>query len=109
MAVYLSRFRYTRESWDALMRDPEDRSLPLGMAIESVGGRLIGLWYAFGDYDGYFLYEAPDNVSAAALAVAISSTEADWGSLETTVLLSLDEAIDAFRRAQFVRYRSPEE
>jgi uncharacterized protein with GYD domain len=40
--------------------------------IESVGGKLHGFWYAFGEYDGYSLWEAPDNVAMAAVALAIS-------------------------------------
>ena len=41
--------------------------------IESVGGKLHGFWYAFGDHDGYNLWEAPDNVSMAAVALAIGA------------------------------------
>ena len=36
--------------------------------IESVGGTLHGFWYAFGEHDGLTLWEAPDNVSMAAVA-----------------------------------------
>ena len=43
-----------------------------GTYIESVGGKLHGFWYAFGEYDGYTLWEAPDAVSMAAVAIAIS-------------------------------------
>jgi hypothetical protein len=32
-----------------------------------------GFWYAFGDHDADTLWEAPDNVSMAAVAVAISA------------------------------------
>ena len=43
------------------------------MYIEAVGGKLHGFWYAFGEYDAYNLWEAPDNVSMAAVAMAISA------------------------------------
>ena len=65
--------------------------------IESVGGKLHGFWYAFGTHDGYNLWEAPDNVSMAAVAMAISGGGA-LSSFETTVLLTVDEAIAALRR-----------
>ena len=38
---------------------------------KSVGGKLLGFWYAFGQHDGYNLWEAPDNMSMAAVALAI--------------------------------------
>jgi GYD domain len=48
-------------------------------------GKLHGFWYAFGTHDGYSIYEVPDNVSMAAVALAISGGGALF-SLETTVL-----------------------
>ena len=74
--------------------------------IESVGGKLHGFWYAFGEHDGYNLWEAPDNVSMAAVALAIGGGGA-LGSFETTVLLTVDETMDALRKAQQVQYQAP--
>jgi uncharacterized protein with GYD domain len=69
-------------------------------------GSSHGFWYAFLTHDGYTLWEAPDNVSMAAVALAISGGGA-LSSLETTVLLSVDETMDALRKAKHVRYRAP--
>ena len=74
--------------------------------IESVGGKLHGFWYAFGSYDGYNLWEAPDNVSMAAVAIAIGGGGA-LSKIETTPLLTVEETLDALRRAQKVGYRTP--
>ena len=52
------------------------------------------------------LWEAPDNVSMAAVALAISGGGA-LSSLETTVLLTVDETLDALRKAQQVQYEAP--
>ena len=106
MPLYLTRFSYTPETWARLMANPEDRRKAAQAYIESVGGKLHGFWYAFGTYDGYNLWEATDNVSMAAVAVAISAGGA-LSSLETTVLLTVDETIDALRKAKQVRYRPP--
>jgi uncharacterized protein with GYD domain len=62
--------------------------------------------YAFGAHDGYTLWEAPDNVSMAAVALAISGGGA-LSSLETTVLLTVDETMDALRKAEQVQYQPP--
>ena len=106
MALYLSRFSYTPETWSRLIGNPEDRREAAQSYIESVGGKLHGFWYAFGTHDGYTLWEAPDNVSMAAVALAISGGGA-LSSLETTVLLTVDETLDALRTAQELRYRAP--
>jgi uncharacterized protein with GYD domain len=106
MPLYLTRFSYTPETWARLITHPEDRRKAAQTYIESVGGTLHGFWYAFGPQDGYTLWEAPDNVSMAAVALALAGGGA-LSPLETTVLLSVDEAMEAMRRAQQVRYRPP--
>ena len=106
MPLYLSRFSYTPETWARLIAKPEDRREAAQSYIESVGGRLHGFWYAFGEHDGYTLWEAPDNVSMAAVALAIGGGGA-LGSHETTVLLSVEETMDALRKAGQVQYRAP--
>ncbi len=106
MPVYLTRFSYTPETWARLIASPEDRREAAQSYIESVGGRLHGFWYAFGPHDAYTLWEAPDNVSMAAVALAITGGGA-LSSLETTVLLTVDETMDALRKAEQVQYRAP--
>jgi uncharacterized protein with GYD domain len=106
MPLYLTRFSYTPETWAKLAKNPEDRREAARSYIESVGGKLHGFWYAFGEHDGYNLWEAPDNVSMAAVAVAISGGGA-LSSLETTVLLTVEETIEALRKAGQIEYRPP--
>jgi uncharacterized protein with GYD domain len=106
MPLYLSRFSYTPETWARLTAKPEDRRKAAQSYIESVGGKLHGFWYAFGTHDGYNLWEAPDNVSMAAVALAISGGGA-LSSFETTVLLSVEETMDALRKAERIKYRAP--
>ena len=106
MPLYLTKFRYTPETWARLIGKPEDRRKAAQTYIESVGGKLHGFWYAFGTHDGYNLREAPDNVSMAAVALAIGSGGA-LSAFETTVLLSVDETMDALRKAGQIKYSPP--
>jgi len=106
--LYLTRFSYTPETWARLIANPEDRRNAAESYIESVGGKLHGFWYAFGEHDGYNLWEAPDNVSMAAVALAIGSGGA-LSSVETTVLMTVDETLDALGKASQVQYRPPGE
>jgi uncharacterized protein with GYD domain len=103
---YLTRFSYTPSTWAKLMKNPEDRRAAATKYIESVGGKLHGFWYAFGDHDGYNLWEAPDNVSMAAAAIAISGGGA-VSSLQTTVLLTVEETLAALEKASSISYRPP--
>jgi uncharacterized protein with GYD domain len=106
MPLYLTKFSYTPETWARLVGNPEDRRNAAKEYIESVGGKLHGFWYAFGEHDGYTLWEAPNNVSMAAVALAISSGGA-LSSQDTTVLMTVDETLDALGQARQIGYRAP--
>jgi uncharacterized protein with GYD domain len=106
MPLYLTRFSYTPETWARMIANPEDRRKAATTYIESVGGKLHGFWYAFGAYDGINLWEAPDDVSMAAVALAIGSGGA-LSSIETTVLLSVEDTLEALGKAQGIGYRAP--
>ena len=103
---YLTRFSYTPETWARLMKNPEDRRVAARKYIESVGGKLHGFWYAFGAYDGYCIWEAPHNVSMAAVGLAITGGGA-LSKFETTPLLTVEETLEALRLAQKVGYQPP--
>lgn len=106
MGMYLTRFRYTPETWSRMIQSPEDRRDAARAYIESVGGKLHGFWYSFGEQDGWNLWEAPDNVSMAAVALAIGAGGA-LSSIETTVLLSVEDLVEALGKAKSVKYRPP--
>jgi uncharacterized protein with GYD domain len=106
MPLYLGRFSYTTDAMKALLNEPQDRSAAAREVADSLGGKLLGFWYAFGEFDGVFLMEAPDNASAAALAMAVGAGGA-LSEVETTVLLDMDEAQDAMRKAAAATYRPP--
>ena len=106
MPLYLGRFSYTTDAMKALLDAPQDRSAAAREVADSLGGKLLGFWYAFGAFDGVFLMEAPDNATAAALAMAVGAGGA-LSEVETTVLLDMDEAQDAMRKAAAATYRPP--
>src|SRR3989304_4953107 len=108
MSHYLMRFSYTPETWARLIQTPEDRRDAARSYIEQVGGKLHGFWYGFGEYDGYVLFEASDNVSMASVTLAIAGGGA-LRSVETSVLMTVEETLEALRRARTVKYRKPGE
>lgn len=72
----------------------------------SAGCVLKRLWYAFGEDDGFALIEAPDTVSAAAVAIAITSSGA-FSKFETTVVLTQKDLLTALEKAADVAYVAP--
>ena len=74
--------------------------------VTSLGGKLLGYWFAFGDFDGMVLMEASDNSTAVSIAMAIGGT-GDVRRLETTVLMTMDEAQAAIRHAGTATHLPP--
>jgi uncharacterized protein with GYD domain len=103
--LYLGRFKYSAEALKAMIENPHDRGAAAAQAAESLGCKLHGMWWAFGEHDGVFLLEAPDNVAVVALAMAVGAS--GQISTETTALLDMDEAQEAMRRATTVAFRPP--
>jgi uncharacterized protein with GYD domain len=106
MPHYLGRFSYSADAIRAMVDNPQDRAQAAREAAESLGGKLLGFWFAFGEFDGVFIAEAPDNTAAAALSMAVGGSGA-LSTLETTVLLGMDEAQEAMRKAAAATYRAP--
>jgi len=106
MPQYLGRVRYSPDAVRAMVQNPQDREAAAAEVLESLGGKLLGFWFAFGDHDGVFIAEAPDNATMAAVAMAVGGSGA-LSSFETTVLLGMDEAQEAMRKASSAGYRPP--
>jgi uncharacterized protein with GYD domain len=103
---YLTRFSYTPATWARLIANPEDRRGAASQYVEAVGGTMHGFWYALGEHDAYALYEGPDNVSMAAMAVAISAGGA-LSAYQTIALLTVEETLAALHKAAEITYRPP--
>jgi uncharacterized protein with GYD domain len=106
MPRYLIRASYTPATWANLIRNPEDRAEGVSKLAQSVGGRLESLYFAFGEDDVYVIIEAPDNVTAAALSLAASSS-GSFSRFSTTVLMTSAEAKEAMQKAGTIPYAKP--
>jgi uncharacterized protein with GYD domain len=106
MPQYLGRFRYSAASVQAMVQSPQDREAAAREVVEALGGRLLGFWFALGEFDGVFIAELPDNATATSLAMIVGGTGA-MAHFETTALLGMDEAQEAMRKAASATYRPP--
>ena len=102
MPLYMYQAAYTAESLAAQLKKPENRVEAVGRSIcEAVGGRLVGGWYCFGDYDFTIIADVPNNESMAAIALAIAAGGA-VRSARTTVLMTGAEAVAGMKKADAV-------
>ncbi len=108
MPYYLVQAAYTPEAWAAQLKNPEERVTIVGQALATVGARFVGTYLAFGEYDVVFIMEAPDNVSAAAVSIAVSAG-GGLKAIKTTPLLTVEEGGAALRQGAKVAasYRPP--
>lgn|ERR1022692_2556344 len=104
MPHYLHQVTYSREGWQTLIAQPQNRVEIVRHAIEKLGGKIVSAWFAFGDYDVVLIREMLDNASAAGLAIAFAGGGA-CRSVHTTPLLSAEEALQAMKKAGESGYR----
>ena len=106
MAHYLFQGAYTREAWAEQLKNPQNRAELVRPVIEGLGGRIENVYFAFGDYDILLILDMPDNVSMAALALAVAAGGAFKSQL-TTPLMTIEDGLAAMRKATGAGYRPP--
>ena len=104
MPHYLQQVAYSQEGWNALLANPQNRIEAVRPAIEKLGGKIEAAWFSFGNYDVVVITQLPDNVSAAGIAMAFAAGGA-CKSVQTTPLISPDEALEALNKARECGYR----
>jgi uncharacterized protein with GYD domain len=104
MGLYMYRATYNSETLSALISKPHDRIEVVRPALEAIGVNIVAGGYPFGEYDVLVVYEAPDDTTAASVAIAIGAGGA-VKSAETTRLLSGQEWIESLRKAQDFDYQ----
>lgn len=98
MPSYLLQASYTPEALAALVNNPQNRTEVIRKAVKKLGGKLVGSWLSFGDQDVVLIVDMPDNVSAAAMALA-AAAGGSLRSTKTTPLFSADEGLEIANKA----------
>jgi len=104
MPHYMTQFAYTSDAWAALAKNPQNREEVLRALVEKLGGRLVTFYYAFGEYDGVFITEMPDETTVTA-AVLAAISPGHVKAIKTTVLLTTEQTMEAMRKAGAQSYR----
>ena len=106
MPDYLFQLKYESESTEGLIANPHSREEIMRPVIEKLGGKIKGLWFSFGRYDVVVILTLPDNVSMKALSMASNAT-GYIKDFKTTPLLSVDESIQAMKKASTIEIKMP--
>jgi uncharacterized protein with GYD domain len=91
MPTYISLVSWTEQGMRELKESPARADATAEFA-ESVGGKLVQLYWTVGPYDIVAIFEAPDDETAAAMQLTVGSR----GAVRTTTLR-------AFGREEFER------
>jgi uncharacterized protein with GYD domain len=105
MPFFLHQVSYTSDALARLIANPHDRFEAVRGPIEKLGGKIKDSYFAFGEHDAVLITEMPDNISAAAIALAFAAGGA-LRNCQTTALMTNTEALDAMRKAGTCGYKS---
>ncbi|HEV8674417.1 MAG TPA: GYD domain-containing protein [Methylomirabilota bacterium] len=106
MPLYMTQFSYSPEAWAALAKKPENRTEAVSKLCQQFGARLAAVYYSFGEYDGFIIVEAPNEVTMTAAIIA-ALAPGHVRATKTTVLLTAEQAVEAMRKAGGVAFRGP--
>ncbi len=104
MALYMYQASYTAKSMAAQIKEPHDPVEVFGPTLEELGANLVVAGFPFGEYDVLVVYEAPDDMTAASVAMAVAAA-GEVRSGKTTRLLSGQEWLESLRKRRIVNAR----
>ena len=104
MTLYMYQASYTARSMAAQLKEPQDPVEAIKPTLEDLGARIVVAGFPFGDYDLLVVYEAPDDMTAASVAMAIAAA-GEVKSGKTTRLLSGQEWLESLRKRHIVNMR----
>lgn len=98
MPRYMHQFSYSLESMQAMAAKPQDRKKAAKKLFAAAGGKVVDLYFCFGDYDGVAISEFPSNVDVASAILAAGASGA-FSQMKTTVLITMEESREAMEKA----------
>jgi len=104
MPKFLFAANYTPEGAKGIVKEGGSaRRAAVEKTVAALGGRLEAFYFAFGAVDAYVIVDLPDNVTAAAMALAVG--QSGLASTKTVVLVTPEETDAATKKS--VNYRGP--
>ena len=91
-----------------MVKEPQNRLEKVSPVVEGLGGTVERAFLSFGDYDVVGILSFPDNVSVAALSMAMMAG-GGIRKIKTTPMVSWEEGVEAMKKAKAAAYKPPEE
>ena len=104
MPLYMYQASYTAKSMADQLKKPQDPVEVIRPALEELGATIAVVGFPFGEYDVVVVYEAPDDMTAASVAMAVAAA-GEVRSGKTTRLLSGQEWLESLRKRKIVTTR----
>jgi len=106
MTIYMYQASYTAKSMAAQLQEPHDPVEAFRPTLDELGAKILVAGFPFGEYDVLVVYEAPDDMTAASVAMAIAAA-GEVKSGKTTRILSGQEWLESLRKRRIVTMRKP--
>jgi uncharacterized protein with GYD domain len=104
MPLYMYQASYTAKSMAAQLKEPQDPVESIRPTVEGLGAKILVAGFPFGEYDVLVVYDAPDDMTAASVSMAIAAA-GEVRSGKTTRLLSGQEWLEGLRKRRVVNVR----
>ncbi|MBI5879731.1 MAG: GYD domain-containing protein [Chloroflexi bacterium] len=104
MAKFLLEGKYSVEGAKGLLKDGgSGRRAAIEKLVQSGGGKVESIYYAFGETDVFIILDMPDSISMAAVALTVGA--AGGAGTKTTLLMTTEEVDEAVKKHP--SYRPP--
>lgn len=97
MPHFITQGRFTQDAIKGMLAKPEDRAEAVGQLLAHAGGKLVGYYMTFGEYDFLLISEGPTEEATTALIIAAAGGGVT--DLKTSLALTSSEMKDAFAKA----------
>ena len=105
MRNYMIQIKYSDPSVKGLVDNPQDRKGQARQIMQDLGGDLVSFYFTFGEWDALILITLPGDIDA--MAVAMADVAGGVGTTKVTSLYTMDEAVEAMRKAKGIDYKAP--
>ena len=97
MAYFCHQVSFTTSAWTRVLQNTEDRFHAVRVPIESLGGKVLGAFFAIDSYDVLLLSELPEDVTSGAVDLALFAG-GDVAHIHSTRLLSASQVLEAAKK-----------
>jgi len=102
MGKYAILGGYTAEAWAKMIENPGAREAAVRKTAEAVGAKLEQFFWSFGDDDYLVIVDAPDDITAGAVSVAVGSS-GSLRNLRTIKLITQEEGRKLLEKAKMAK------